>query len=548
MSEWIDTHIACPLCPSSDGYSVNDRGYGTCFSCGGKTHPKDSPKATNMNTKKAQDLLPTGVFKPLVKRKIDEEICKKFGYSIGEDAKGNVVQIAAYRDDTGHIIAQKLRYAGKDFRSTGDMKKAGMFGQHLWKTKGKRIVITEGEIDCLAYATVTNGTWPVVSVKSGAQSAKSDIKKSLEFLEGYESCIFLFDQDSVGIAAAHECAALLSPGKAYIATLPLKDAGEMLEKYMVKELLTAVYDAKAFRPDGIVSGADISMDDLLSVVKPGFSIPYPKLGAKLHGLRKRELTLMTAGSGIGKSTLAREIGYHLVKTHGLKIGNVFLEESYTKTAHGYIAIDNNVPLGTLREEPNCITPEAYQKSLDSVVKTQYFYDHFGSIDSENLISKLKFMATSLECDFIILDHISIVVSGQKSSGEGERKDIDLLMTALRGLVEQTGVGLIAITHLKRPDGGRKSYNEGGRVTLQDMRGSASLEQLSDNIIAVERDQQGDNPDQSRIRLLKNREFGDLGEADLNEFNTTTGRLLPAKEGGGPIIVSGGLDDFDDIPF
>ena len=256
---------------------------------------------------------------------------------------------------------------------------------------------------------------------------------------------------------------------------------------------------------------------------------------------------MTAGSGIGKSTLAREIGYHLVKTHGLKVGNVFLEESYTKTAHGYIAIDNNVPLGRLREEPNCITPEAYQKSLDSVVSSQYFYDHFGSIDSANLISKLKYMATSLECDFLILDHISIVVSGQKSSGEGERKDIDLLMTALRGLVEQTGVGLIAITHLKRPDGGRKSYNEGGRVTLQDMRGSASLEQLSDNIIAVERDQQGDNPDQSRIRLLKNREFGDLGEADLNEFNLITGRLLPVSES---LIKPSGFTDFDpdDIPF
>ena len=547
MSEWIDTHMPCPIsgCQSSNGYSVNDSGWGTCFSCGGKTPPNDQPKANKMTSKKSQDLLPTGVYKDLVKRNINDIICKKFGYSVGEDTKGNTCQIAAYRDNKGQVIAQKLRYAGKDFRSTGDMKQAQMFGQHLWKSGGKRLVITEGEIDCLAYATVTNGSWPVVSVKSGAQSSKGDIKSQLEFCESYTSVVFLLDQDSQGIAAAHECAALLSPGKAYIASLPLKDAGEMLEAHRGKELMQAVYEAKAFRPDGILSGADISMDDLLAVVKPGFSIPYPLLGKKLHGLRKRELTLMTAGSGIGKSTLAREIGYHLVKEHGLKIGNVFLEESYTKTAHGYIAIDNNVPLGRLREEPDCITAEAYQKSLDSVVANQYFYDHFGSIDSENLISKLKYMATSLECDFLILDHISIVVSGQKSSGEGERKDIDLLMTALRGLVEQTGVGLIAITHLKRPDGGRKSYNEGGRVTLQDMRGSASLEQLSDNIIAVERDQQGDNPDQSRIRLLKNREFGDLGEADLNEFNTTTGRLLPAEEGGGPIIVD---NDFDDIPF
>lgn len=547
MAEWLETHLPCPSpdCGSSDGYSINTEGWGTCFSCGHKTAPDDK-KMTNKMTKSKQKvgLIEQGAFRSLIKRGIDEEVCKKFGYSVSEH-DGKTVQVAAYRNSKNTIIAQKLRYPDKNFRTTGDFKEAKLFGQHLWKSGGKRLVITEGEIDAMAYATVSNVSWPVISVKSGAQSAKKDITRELEFIESYEDVVFLYDNDAPGIKAAHECAELLTPGKARVATLPLKDASDMVQNHMGKELLKAVYEAKHFRPDGILSGSEIDIQDLLDVVKPGYSIPYPLLEKKLHGLRKRELTLMTAGSGIGKSTLAREIGYHLVKEHGLTIGNVFLEESYTKTAHGYIAIDNNVPLGTLREEPNCITPEAYRKSLDSVVKPQYFYDHFGSLDSKNLISKLKYMATSLSVDFIILDHISIVVSGQKSSGEGERKDIDLLMTSLRGLVEQTGVGLIAITHLKRPDGGRKSYNEGGRVTLQDMRGSASLEQLSDNIVAVERDQQGDNPNQSRIRVLKNREFGDLGEADLNEFNLKTGRLLPAKESSAPDFSD---DEFDDVPF
>jgi twinkle protein len=203
-----------------------------------------------------------------------------------------------------------------------------------------------------------------------------------------------------------------------------------------------------------------------------------------------------------------------------------LEESKEKTAQGYIAIHNNVPLGCLREDPSILTDETWERSLAEVVHArQFFYDHFGSLDSENLLSKLRYLAVGCKCDFIILDHISIVVSGQESSSEGERKDIDILMTNLRSLIENTGVGIIAIVHLNKPPG--VAHEEGARVTLSHLRGSGSLKQLSDNVIAVERDTQGDNSDESLLRVLKNREFGDLGEADTVAYNRETGRLVQA---------------------
>jgi twinkle protein len=86
------------------------------------------------------------------------------------------------------------------------------------------------------------------------------------------------------------------------------------------------------------------------------------------------------------------------------------------------------------------------------------------------------------------------------------------------------VGIIAIVHLKRTQG--KNFNEGGQVSLSDFRGSASLEQLSDNAWALERDQQsGDEKrDISQVRVLKCRETGDTGEADALLYNRKTGRL------------------------
>jgi twinkle protein len=209
-----------------------------------------------------------------------------------------------------------------------------------------------------------------------------------------------------------------------------------------------------------VNGADISVDDLMEEMAPGYDIEgCPELQEKLMGWRKGELTLLTAGSGIGKSTWARQIAYNLHQSHGLKIGNVFLEEQFKKTAKAYIALHYSVPLSKLRANPACSRVSSTRRGEHEVTAQRMsFYNHFGSLEQANLLAKLRYMATVEKCDFIFLDHISIVTSGMESSSEGERKDIDILMTKLASLVQETGVGIIAIVHLKRAKD--KSFNEG----------------------------------------------------------------------------------------
>src|SRR5690606_11718779 len=114
-------------------------------------------------------------------------------------------------------------------------------GQHLWRKGGKRIVITEGEIDDLA-AHQMLGTWPVVSIPNGAQSAAKAVKENIEFLETYEKVIFCFDNDQAGQDAVQECLSILTPGRAAHMQLPRKDAGEMLEEGLVKEFVEAFWN------------------------------------------------------------------------------------------------------------------------------------------------------------------------------------------------------------------------------------------------------------------------------------------------------------------
>ena len=461
-------------------------------------------------------------------RRLTRDTCQRWGYGVSQ-YKGQPVQVAQYRATNGEVVGQKVRFPDKTFVVTGNLKPAGFFGQQLWKAGGsKRLIITEGEIDAMSVSQVQNHKWPVVSIPNGADSGAACVAAQLDWVEQFEQVVFMFDQDEPGRNAAEKCAMLITPGKAHIAELPAKDPNEMLQLKMTEDLVKAVFNARQFRPDGIVAATELTVNDLMAQATHGYSTQYPKMDKLSHGIRKGEMTLIAAGTGVGKTTLVRELGYHMLTAHDLKLGCVFLEENFRKTAQGFVAIHHGVPLGELRENPDRLTTEQYDEVLNDLLKKKaYFYDHFGSLESANLISKLNYLVLGLGVDFILLDHISMVVSGMTSSREGERKDIDILMTHLRALIERTGVGVIAVVHLKQPEG--KAHEEGGRVTLSHLRGSGSLKQLPDLIIGLERNQQSEESDETKMRVLKNREFGDTGPAGLVAYDRKTGRLVPAEE-------------------
>ena len=94
-----------------------------------------------------------GDIMPLKSRGISEETCLKFNYQVGKK-NGKWVQIANYYDENGRVCAQHIRFEPKDFIWAGDSKKATLFGQNLWPGGGKRVVVTEGEIDAM---TISGG-------------------------------------------------------------------------------------------------------------------------------------------------------------------------------------------------------------------------------------------------------------------------------------------------------------------------------------------------------------------------------------------------------
>ena len=100
------------------------------------------------------------------------------------------------------------------------------------------------------------------------------------------------------------------------------------------------------------------------------------------------------------------------------------------------------------------------------------------------------------------------------------------MTKLRSLVEETGIALMLVSHLRRPSGDN-GHENGREVTLSHLRGSASIAHLSDAVIALERNQQADDPiaaNTTSIRILKKRSTGDTGVACSMRYDSGTGRI------------------------
>ena len=525
-------HEPCPACRAlgndhnGDNLARYSDGHGYCHACGHWEAGEGESESQGQRARSSFNPLPLE-YLPLKQRGLDKETCQKFAYGITRYGREQeLCHAASYHDARGNLCAQHIRMKDKKFAWIGDASQAVLFGQRIWRGKGKRLIITEGEIDCLTVSMLQDNRWPVVSLPNGAQSAARAIKASLEWIECFEQVVFAFDMDEPGQRAAQECALLLSPGKALIATLPEKDANACLLSGKSKELLSALWDARPFRPDGIVAGAEL-WEKVLAPPPTGYDIPFQALNTRLHGLRLGELCLFTAGSGIGKSTFVNELAYHLMMEHGLSLGVMALEESVERNLRRYLGIHLNKPIWLAGEQ---VAETNLRAAFDAVTGEGrwYAYDHFGSSDIDTLLAKLRYLAVGLGCKVIVLDHISIVVSAlDESTGETERKTIDRLMTRLRSLIEETGILVLAVVHLKRPDKG-KSYNEGRQVSLTDLRGSGALEQLSDIVVALERDQQGEEPDLASIRVLKNRPIGDVGACGFARYDRATGRLLSTE--------------------
>lgn len=524
----------CPKCPSSDAVKLQSNGWGKCFSCGsnfppgsltGEKHITDIPVPVHKPRILPLTPIPTS-FKAWPERGLTQETLERYKVFVGGDDDNFQAKCPRFDADGNHV-ANKVRTkhdksdrkSGPAFLFEGEREKSvALFGQSIFPPGGKFITVTEGYEDAMAVNQIFGGKYPAVSV-DGASSAARDVRDSFEYLNSFDTIVFAFDNDEPGRKAAKEAAAVGFPlGKVKILTLRKhKDANDYLKSKEGETFIREWWQAPDFRPDGLKLGSDMWSDIIDR--KEHFTVQYPftDLNKLTYGLRLSELVVVTADTGVGKTSFLKHIEHKLLTDEtviekGYGVGFLHFEEPNGDTALGLLSIHNGVPYHL----PDSERPQDdLRKAYDTVLNNNraVVWDHFGSNSVDAVINKIRHMA-ALGCKYIVVDHLSIIVSDQAGD---ERKQLDEITTKIKTLCMELDLAVIAVIHTNRQ----------GQI-----RGTAGVEQLANIVIRLERDKTEPNEwrrNVTKLTVEKNRFCGFTGPASYLWYNSQTARLSELEQ-------------------
>lgn len=442
-------------------------------------------------------------------RGIQKETFRFYDVKTKVDPEGKPIAIG-FKYPSG---AHKVRYLEQKTFSwvpAGDQSNSGLFGRDKFDAGvHKYLTITEGELDALSLYQVLGS--PVVSVKS-AVSAAADVSRDRSWVNSYERIYLAFDGDAPGREATASVARLFDYNKVYHVkfTRPgRKDANDYVANGESAELRNLWHNSRRYLPEQIVSSFDEFKKILEEENKPSVPYPFPTLNEMTYGIRTGESVLLTAQEGIGKTELMHAIEYQLLKEtpDEIGIGAIFLEEPKRRHLQAISGLELQRPVHL--PDTGCSVSEVDQ-ALRKVVKKDerlHVYSHFGSDDPESLIDTIRFLVAARNCRYVLLDHISMAVSGL--AGEDERRALDYLSTRLEMMVKELDFALILVSHV----------NDEGLT-----RGSRYISKIADIRIDLTRDLS--HPDLSvrnltYLKVSKNRFSGRTGPAGVLVFNPET---------------------------
>lgn len=542
-------HTACISCSSSDAMAVyqkvnedSDEVYNDafCFSC----HKYFNKDQLEENGVRMQE--------PVVKQQVEVDFsdieaisCRgwkdrgitsitsaKYGVHTEVEDKYEVVSRHYPITCDGKVVGYKKRTIPKTFIGIGNTKATNeLFGQSVFQSGQKYLVVTTGEEDAMAFAEVlrsgkdsTEYWTPCVSVTAGDGSIIKQFKANYEYISSFEKVILAFDNDEPGQRYVEEAARLLPHGKAFIAKFPrdVKDACDLLKSGRGSELKQVFWKAEAFSRVDVIHLEQ--MWDDFEQEDSNVKIPFPPAWSHLNdmmngGCERGEITVVGALTSIGKSTIVSNLVYHLIENTPFKVGAMYLEGTKREVVRDLLSLDMGVNLRTT-DRSSLDMNQLKKRFTEGLAKKDkfVFVDHNGSIGTDEIFDKFNYLAKAEGCDVIIIDPIQAGVNSSDNAA------IISFMDTLLKFAKETNTCIIAVSHMKKP-----SEDNPHAVSEYQLLGSSSINQIAFNTILISRDKMNADPikkSATKLQLVKCRRTGDTGEAGWLRYDHQTTMLHP----------------------
>ena len=514
---------------SKDNLAVYSDGQTHCFSCGKHGFVKDNKHETvQTNTKKDDDSWIhdyRGEFYSLTDRNLRAETLEKFKVKCEKDADGKIIKHHyPYYNQKGEMVGMKTRLVdSKKFFCSGNASSDNqLFGQNLFQAGGKFVTVLEGEIDALSGFEASGSRWANVSVGVGVQCV-ANIKANLEWLDSFETVVICFDNDEVGRESAQKIAPLLGPNKCKILTLAkYKDVSDYVSNNDSKAYIDEWWNySKEYTVSGVATVED--MRNALLDYRDTELIPLPESFGNLNymmrgGIARGELVSIIAHTSIGKTTILNELIYHFATKTKEKIGCFMVEDSIDETIRKVVSVSTGENLQLVKPKElnvDSIMDEALDIGFAS--RIQLHNDGGGSIDLEEMFSKIRYFVKGLNCTVILVDPLHTAIKNLSN------ENIEEVMDRFIKLCKETKVAVILSTHTRKPDDGSHPH----KISEYDVKGSGAIPQACHTNILFSRDKLAEDEytkNSTRIRIPKLRRTGQTGEGGWTYFNPNIARL------------------------
>jgi replicative DNA helicase len=242
---------------------------------------------------------------------------------------------------------------------------------------------------------------------------------------------------------------------------------------------------------------------------------YRELDLLTSGFQPGNLVILAARPSMGKSALGLCIAANLGVRTGTPVALFTLEMSKSEVTQRMMCSEAKVESQRLRS--GRLAPDDWPRltaACDRLMKAPVYVDDSGSTTIMELRSKARRLKSREPgLGLVIVDYLQLMTSG--ATAENRVQEVSQISRALKVLARELDVPILAMSQLSRAVEQRHDK----RPLLSDLRESGSLEQDSDLVFFVYRDEYylGDESDQQGIAevILAKHRNGPTGTVKLS---------------------------------